>query len=212
MKKLLLSICIFATIQPFVSCKKTDLNPGINQDQTAIQSLQSNTPTSQQGTNTPVVNPDERTGIYGRTYGEPCEPTNVMLVAGQTMDAGTVTVSNDNDYIYVTYATTNGWVLTQTHLYVGDCALIPLNNPGNPIPGQFPYTATHNNITTYTYQIPISRIPLELCGCIAAHAVVKKYNSSNQVIDSQTAWGKGVRINLNGGNWGMKFEYCSCTP
>jgi hypothetical protein len=136
----------------------------------------------------------------------------VTLLAGQTMDAGTITVTNDNDFIYVTYTTTNGWVLSQTHLYVGDCALIPVNNPGNPLPGQFPYTATHNNLTSYTYQIPISSIALESCGCIAAHAVVKKYNASNQLIDTQTGWGNGVRINLSGGNWGMKFDYCSCTP
>ncbi len=204
MKKLLLSVCIIASLQTFVSCKKSDLNPVLTPEQT--------TQAPQSSRYVIFGNPDEGTVVQGRTYGEPCEPTTVMLVAGQTMDAGTVTVSNDNDYIYVTYTTTNGWVLTQTHLYVGDCALIPVNNPGNPIPGQFPYTGTHNNLTSYTYQIPISSIPLEACGCIAAHAVVKKYNSSNQVIDTQTAWGNGVRINLSGGNWGMKFDYCSCTP
>jgi hypothetical protein len=204
MKKLLLSVCIIASLQTFTSCKKTDLNPGLTPEQTA-QAQQS-------GRYVTFQNTDEGTVVQGRTYGEPCEPTTVMLVAGQTMDAGTVTVSNDNDYIYVTYTTTNGWVLSQTHLYVGDCALIPVNNPGNPIPGQFPYTSAHNNLTSYTYQIPISRIPLEACGCIAAHAVVKKYNASNQLIDTQTGWGNGVRINLTGGNWGMKFDYCSCTP
>jgi hypothetical protein len=204
MKKLLLSVCIVASLQTFVSCKKSDLNPVLTPEQTS-QARQSSRYVT-------FENPDEGTVVSGRTYGEPCEPTTVMLVAGQTMDAGTVTVSNDNDFIYVTYTTTNDWVLTQTHLYVGDCALIPVNNPGNPIPGQFPYTGTHNNLTSYTYQIPISSIPLEACGCIAAHAVVKKYNSSNQVIDTQTGWGNGVRINLSGGNWGMKFDYCSCTP
>ena len=135
-----------------------------------------------------------------------------MLVAGQTINAGTVTVTNDDAFIYVTYTTANGWMLTQTHLYVGACALIPVNGPGNPMPGQFPYSGTHNNITTYTYQVPISQIPAGGCGCIAAHAVVVKLNSSGQVINQQTGWGQGIRINPNGGNWGMKFEYCSCIP
>ncbi|MBK8610035.1 MAG: hypothetical protein IPL84_08805 [Chitinophagaceae bacterium] len=135
-----------------------------------------------------------------------------MLVAGQSINAGTVSVTNDDEYIYVTYNTANGWFLTETHLYVGDCAAIPVNNPGNPIPGHFPYSGTHANLTSYTYQVPISQIAPGSCGCIAAHAVVKQYNSSNQVINSQTAWGNGTRINPSGGNWGMKFEYCSCEP
>lgn len=205
MKRTLLLSGIVACMVTFNSCKKADLNAPAKPAETT---------TVTQPTSRYVVLPDQdkSTISAGRTYGEPCAPTEVMLVAGQTIDAGTVTVSNDANYIYVTYTTTNGWVLTQTHLYVGDCALIPVNNPGNPLPGQFPYVSTHNNITTYTYQVPISAIPLEGCGCIAAHAVVKKYDSANQLLDTQTGWGNGVRINLTGGNWGMKFDYCSCTP
>lgn len=139
-----------------------------------------------------------------------CPATEVSLIAGQTMNAGTISVTNDADFIYVTYTTTNGWVLTQTHLYVGDCAAIPVNNPGNPIPGQFPYGNNHSNITSYTYQVPISAIPAGGCGCIAAHCVVKQLNASGGTIQTQTGWGQGTLINLTGGNWGMKFSYCSC--
>jgi hypothetical protein len=205
MKKSLLFSGILACVFSIISCKKTELTPPSDATLKVTETTQAAKYVTEFGSQDPNV-------ITGRTSTGECEPTEVTLIAGQTINSGTVTVSNDANYIYVTYATTNGWVLTQTHLYVGDCALIPVNNPGNPMPGQFPYTSTHNNLTTYTYQIPISRIPLEACGCIAAHAVVKKYNSANQVIDTQTGWGNGVRINLNGGNWGMKFDYCSCTP
>ncbi|MBS1512190.1 MAG: hypothetical protein JST86_15180 [Bacteroidetes bacterium] len=140
-----------------------------------------------------------------------CPTTTVNLMAGQTINAGSITVTNDADFIYVTYTTANGYVLTQTHLYVGDCAGIPVNNPGNPIPGQFPYSSPHSNITTYTYQVPISAIPAGGCGCIAAHCVVVKLNASGQVIETQTGWGSGTQINLGSGNWGMKFSYCSCS-
>ena len=205
MKKLFLPALLFSIFFTS-SCKKTD---PVSEAAT-VQSVASVQPASR------YVNMPEGAGnkeiILGRETPGACTPTEVTLIAGQTMDAGTVNVSNDANYIYVTYTTTNGWVLTQTHLYVGDCALIPVNNPGNPIPGQFPYVSSHNNVTTYTYQIPISAIPSGACGCIAAHAVVKQYNSSNQLINTQTAWGNGVRINLSGGNWGMKFDYCSCTP
>ena len=142
--------------------------------------------------------------------GEGCPAKTVQLTAGQTINAGSVTVTNDADFIYVTYTSTNGYLLTQTHLYVGNCSTIPVNNPGNPIPGQFPYNSNHAYLTTFTYQVPISAIPQGACGCIAAHAVVVKLNFSGQVVEQQTGWGQGTVINPNGTSWGMKFEYCSC--
>jgi len=205
MKKLLLPAIMVGAIVSFFSCQKTEpVNPGGTQEQTV---------TTQQ-TQRYVILPegDDNGGIFSREGQNDCTPVEVTLVAGQTINAGTITVSNDADFIYVTYTTTNGWVLSETHLYVGDCSLIPVNNPGNPIPGQFPYSGSHSNITSYTYQVPISRIPPGGCGCIAAHAVVKQYNASNQLVSTQTGWGNGVRINLTGGNWGMKFDYCSCIP
>jgi hypothetical protein len=140
-----------------------------------------------------------------------CTPTQVSLIAGQTINAGSVSVTNDATNIYVTYTTANGYVLTQTHLYVGSCNAIPVNNQNNPIPGHFPYNTTQNNTTTYTEVVPISTIGAGNCGCIAAHAVVVKLNASGQVIEQQTGWGNGTAINTSGGNWGMKFEYCTCT-
>ena len=204
MKKLLQVQALLITVSLVIlSCQKNDLNPAKTPEQPAAA--------AQQSARYVIVPASEGNPIRtGRI--DDCLPTEVTLIAGQTINSGTVTVTNDADFVYVTYTTTNGWVLTETHLYVGDCAFIPVNNPGNPIPGQFPYSSTHNNLTTYTYQIPISQIPPGSCGCIAAHAVVKQYNSSNQVINQQTAWGNGVRINLTGGNWGMKFDYCSCNP
>lgn len=186
MKKVLLALSLSILSIAFFSCQKVELDPATN------------------GNNGGKVT--------GREVPPECPPTVVDLIAGQYINSGSVTVSNDATYIYVTYTTTNGWVLTQTHLYVGNCALIPVTNSGNPVPGQFPYSAAHNNITTYTYQVPISAIGNGTCGCIAAHAAVVKLNAAGQVIDQQTGWGKGIRINPNGGNWGMKFGYCSCIP
>lgn len=158
---------------------------------------------------------DNNTGnggpVSGRILPHLCDPVVVDLIAGQNMNAGTVTVSNDETYIYVTYTTSNGWLLTQTHLYVGNCDLIPVNGAGNPIPGQFPYSSSHNYVTSYTYQVPVSAIAVGNCGCIAAHAVVVKLDAAGHVINQQTGWGNGVRINPSGGNWGMKFEFCSCS-
>ncbi len=199
MKKNVLPLACFFAVCSIYSCKKADVIPA--------ETIVNNAKPNASVITVNAVNPPD----LSLAPGESCTPTQVTLIAGQLIDAGNVTVTNDANFIYVTYNTSNGWVLTQTHLYVGDCALIPVNNPGNPIPGQFPYSSSHNNITSYTYQILISKIPVGMCGCIAAHAVVVKLNASNQVIDQQTAWGNGTRINLSGGNWGMKFDYCSCT-
>lgn len=183
-KRLLVTVAAFALLTVIIiSCKKAAVEP--------VQSKEDI--------------------VTGRTVEGGCTPTSVTLMAGQTINAGTVEVTNDADFIYVTYTTADGWLLTQTHLYVGDCALIPVNNPGNPIPGQFPYNSAHSNISTYTYQVPISAIGLGNCGCVAAHAVVVKLDASGHVIAQQTGWGNGTVINP-GGNWGMKFDYCTCTP
>ncbi len=198
MKKKLLFIALSLASFTFFSCQKVTVDPRQNADE---QNL------AQQYV---IMEPSSGGRIIRRV--DNCLPTEVNLIAGQTMIAGTVTVTNDAEYIYVTYSTTGGWVLTQTHLYVGACNLIPVNNPGNPIPGQFPYSGTHNNITTITYQVPISKIPVGSCGCIAAHAVVKQLNSSGGTIQTQTGWGQGTQINMGSGNWGMKFDYCSCVP
>lgn len=187
MKKQLLVLAIAFTSIIFFSCQKV-------------------TP-AELDSNSEKINVDLDKVDYGNGN---CPETIVTLFAGQHIDAGTITVTNDAENIYVTYSTANGYLLTQTHLYVGACENVPVNSQGNPVPGQFPYANTHNNITSYTYQVPISTIGLGNCGCIAAHAVVVKLNASGQVIEQQTGWGNGVRINPNGGNWGMKFNFCTC--
>ena len=191
MKKTLQALVILLMAIAFISCQKESTQP-------------------YQVSTGPQILPPPDGGRAGGGTGT-CPDKIVSLVAGQTINSGSVNVTNDSEFIYVTYTTTNGWTLTQTHLYVGACALIPVNGPGNPMPGQFPYSTTHANITSYTYQIPISALSMGTCGCIAAHAVVVQLDQNGNVIQTQTGWGNGTRINPNGGNWGMKFDYCSCT-
>ena len=70
-------------------------------------------------------------------------PQPVTLFAGQTIDAGTVTVSNDDTSLYVTYSAVDPWWLSETHLHVADSeAGIPQNRKGNPVPGNFQYSRT----------------------------------------------------------------------
>lgn len=76
------------------------------------------------------------------------DPQVVTLWAGQNIDAGTVSVWNDGDNIYVTFETTGEWEMTETHLYVGNTDPNDLTTA----PGQFPYSGETE------YVIPLSEI------------------------------------------------------
>lgn len=127
------------------------------------------------------------------------------LYAGQHIDVGTITVSNDDENIYVTYSTENGWVMDQTHLYVGASSGIPVNNSGNPTIGLFPYNNEHHGATTFTVTVPIDE-SLD-CYAIAAHASVSLLGPDNSVIQTETAWGNGPQMNESG-SWATYSEYC----
>jgi hypothetical protein len=182
------TLFIAVTLAALVSCQK--------------QSPNVNTSGNYQGTESNMYDP-----VYP-TNG--CVATTVSLIAGQHIDAGTITVSNDENFIYVTYKSTNDYFIKETHLYVGNCEAVPVNKKGNPVPGQFPYTNNHDYATSYMYAVPIAAIGMGNCGCIAAHAALVKLDASGNVIESQTGWGNGTSIVPNNGSWGMKFAYCTC--
>lgn len=85
-------------------------------------------------------------------------PQVKTLFAGQDIPVGTVSVWNDEDNLYVTYEITDlDWVITETHLYVGQ------NNPNEltTAPGQFPYDdadAASVTDTEVTYEILLTDI------------------------------------------------------
>ncbi|HPO15446.1 MAG TPA: hypothetical protein PLI09_18535 [Candidatus Hydrogenedentes bacterium] len=124
------------------------------------------------------------------------------LTAGQHYDAGSVVISNDVNYLYVTYATTGGWVLTQAHVHVGFSDTdYPGYGSGNsaPIPGQFPYNTDDDpgftgSVTEYTFVVPLTDLELMSWDCdislyVFAHAAVSLLDDNGNVIQSETAWG-----------------------
>lgn len=135
------------------------------------------------------------------------ENTRVSLVAGQHTDIGTVTVANDEDNVYVTFATGTGWTLRATHLEVatslGD---VPVNGAGNPVMGHFTWQQTHADGTKrFTVTIPRSELGVEVGDelIVAAHADVYDTDSER----SEGAWGEGTRFVENGGNWATHFSF-----
>ncbi len=186
MRKFILFLAFIAISAIFItySCS-SDLN--LNVDENAV-----------------VTNTDTRLISDDSTI-EYCGDVKVVrLLAGQHYEAGTVTVGNDYDNLYVTYETTNGWNMKGLHLFVGDCDKLPTNKPGNLVPGQFPYKVSFDMLKTiYTFVIPLEELPD--CYCVAAHANVVKLDSEGEVIQSETAFGEGEKV---GKNWFMKFDFC----
>jgi len=139
----------------------------------------------------------------------------VTLLAGQTIEVGTLTVEVDlNGDLVVTYAITAPWVLGDTHLYVGTAA------PKKSAPGQFPYGP--EDAVGGVYTIPLDELPdPDAAGniVIAAQAEVRKPeinpDTGEQMVDpdtgeliyqEETAWAEGDEIRP-GKNWAMYFTF-----
>jgi hypothetical protein len=136
-------------------------------------------------------------------------PVSYPIWAGQNINVGTMDVSNDAQYLYVTYNVKNGWMLTETHLHVASTlAGIPKNKQGIPVPGQFQYATMHNPpVTTYTYNILLAdhgfTLGQELF--VAAHAVVVNGDYPSGIFQRETGWGGNTPG--PGPRWWFYFNY-----
>jgi len=107
-----------------------------------------------------------------------CTITTKMIAGGGKYDekctgtwVGNITVNVENGQITVNYEITEpGWIIKETHLYIGPECDIPATNSGNPKVGHFPYKTEHDpGVTSFSYG------PFDLPEgdyVIAAHAVV----------------------------------------
>lgn len=140
-------------------------------------------------------------------------PLSVSLLAGQNIQVGTVTVSNDQTNLYVSFTTTGNWWLSETHVHVAtSLAGIPQRN-GNPVPGQFAYKANHNPmVQNYVYTIPLGSWTPGTQLYIAAHSVVNLLDQYGNIIQRETGWGQGP--GFPGRNWAMYLTYTvqACNP
>lgn len=107
----------------------------------------------------------------------------VTLYAGQHMDVGEVEVTDDGTELTVTFRTTGEWCLLETHVHVWENEEdLPVNDKGNPVPGQFDYSDTHECEVEASYTIPLSNFSgTDLL--IAAHAVVQKTTTNCEITE-----------------------------
>lgn len=138
--------------------------------------------------------------------GEVTDLNEVTLYAGQNIPVGTLSITNDAEVLTVTYKTTDGWMIAETHLDVaGSLSEIPKNKPGNPVPGQFTYNDSYDpSVTEVSYELPLEWEIGDLL-VVAAHAVVERV-VNGEVVQEETAWSAGKRF-VAKGNWATYTVY-----
>lgn len=133
-----------------------------------------------------------------------CGATSVTLLAGQSTDVGAVTMSNDDANLYVTLATTGGWSMTAAHVAVAASPDgFPTNKAGNPVVGQFPFSADLAEGTTdYTVSVSLA----ELGVAEGATVYVAAQADVTDGLSAEGAWGAGTRF-VPKGNWATYSEH-----
>ncbi len=126
----------------------------------------------------------------------------VTLFAGQTINAGTVTVFNQGTQLFVRYQLAGDWTLDEAHLAVAtSLGGIPQTKSGNPKPGKFPYSASFDDgVTTILFSVDSSAWQPNQPIYIAAHAALR-----SPTYGSQTGWGAGA--GFPGANWATYFNF-----
>lgn len=133
------------------------------------------------------------------------ESQSVALFAGQNYYAGTVTVWTESGSVCVAYATEGPWLLRETHLAIADSLDgIPQTRSGNPRPGQFQWSATHNPpVQQFTYCVNAPYAVGEPL-YVAAHAVVGQSGAGGGGA-TQTGWAGD--LDFPGNNWATYFVF-----
>jgi hypothetical protein len=135
------------------------------------------------------------------TIGTDDAPLLIPLIAGKTMDVGSVAVWIEDGSLYVDYSCS--WWLVETHLeVVTDPNDFPHTKKGNPKPGLFTYKAVHDPGTaTVRYCIDLSDFADAEVLYFAAHAEVEQRAGDSGTKES--AWAAGC--DFSGANWAMYF-------
>jgi hypothetical protein len=151
-----------------------------------------------------------------------CPAVTWNLTAGQYYVWGTLSVTNDAEYIYVTYTLdlnkANCTSFGTLHLWIGnDLANVPStkpnkNNPGGiPIPGQFPFSYDASGLTSYTFKIHYSELSITGIDSPDDLCYMKLYIFAHAEMCNETAWGGDKYVNVgNPGRWYYYGEYTWC--
>lgn len=114
---------------------------------------------------------------------------------------GQVRVANDESMLYVSYATSAPWHITESHLAVTDDPdAVPRKN-GQVVPGHFPDKTEHDPpVTVAHYAVPLTVLGGAGTAVVAAHADV------SDGVREEGAWADGPELRVRG-NWASYAEY-----
>lgn len=141
-------------------------------------------------------------------------------------DVGSVSVSNDDLYLYLTYTLEQNWYLVDVQSYAGTEALIPRTSNGNPNHGRFPGKqglSPCDMKQSFTFRVALSALsPEEKEDCarrffIAMRASVRHIANVGGCTSGmdEEAWAAPILINPNRkSEWATAFYYClqDCPP
>ncbi len=161
-----------------------------------------------------VVDLDSSDAAAARSAGSLDENGTYTLFAGQSIESGLLSVSNDADTLTVTFTAASDWFFAETHLEVASSLSdVPSTRQGSPIPGQFSVNETHNpavSEVTYTFSLADNGFAFGDTIVIAAHAVVQNI-VDGEIIQEETAWSSGPRF-VARGNWATYSQYVIQEP
>lgn len=133
---------------------------------------------------------------------------NIPLLAGKNIEAGAVSVGNESGVLHVKYVTTDGWMMTETHLAIVESAKsFPVTKKGNPIPGKFEFGEEYSTPVAedeFTFDLDEQGWTGDRL-FIAAHAALVKIEGGEEV-QEESAWAAGKRF-VEKGNWATYFTY-----
>ena len=138
-------------------------------------------------------------------------PSGMTGSEGWLQRVGLVKAEPVGDNLVVTYVPDSGWLIKETHLWVGEAPPFdyPQTGKGNPKIGHFPYSGEHHppvaDPDVVQYTIPLSEFPnYPMCTvAILAQAVVRPCAGG----PAETAWGDCQPLPGPPPRWAKCFYY-----
>ncbi len=139
-----------------------------------------------------------------------CGYVETPLIAGRTMDAGTVEVINTDAEIALRITTSGDWQILSANVYAG-LGPVPATPGGIPTPALFPYQQDFAGapVDVTAFVIGLADVGAT-CGApltLAVHAEVLRV-VDGVVVDGQVAWAFGEPF--DGPRWGWTIAYEPC--
>lgn len=144
----------------------------------------------------------------------PCPPYAANILAGKTIQAGKISVTNNATELIVQADATAPWLMRAIHIYAGEKP-VPTNKGKNVAPGKFPYKQTFEApyASTFTTRIPFKDLGIE-CGKtlhMAIHTEMIQLGGDEavEIVEEETGWAEGPIV-FKGKRWGWSFAYTTC--